>query len=391
MCSLRSLVPINSAAVIRFSTIAAACVVLCCLFSSSVFGAITPEQRKQLKELSEGAREAGKLFNEGKFLESAEKVKAIQAGLVKLLETKDAELQKEARRLYAILQTAHGKLELEGAELEPLPTWDQLTEGSKDGIPKDGIPRGGNAVPVSFKDDLAPWFISLCGNCHINKRSGDFSMATYNDLMKGSKAGKVLFPGSEKGSPLVDIIEAGEMPQGGGEVPKEQLEKLKRWIAEGAKFDGPSPTAPLSTFAKNDATKAGEELTAKKPTGKETVSYARDIAPILIENCKGCHLASRQVQGNFRMDTFAQFLRGSDSGKVIAVGKPDDSLIVKKLKGEGGGQRMPVGRPALSEKIALISTWIREGAAFDGNSPNANIETVVNEAWRPLPSMKSYS
>lgn len=336
--------------------------------------AITPEQRKQIKELNDGVREAGKLFNEGKFVESAEKVTEIQAGLVKLLETKDAELQKETRRLYTTLQTAHGKLELEGAELQPLPPWEELTEGKAKGA--------SGPATVSFKDDIAPWMISQCGNCHINKRSGDFSLATFNDLMKGSKAGKVLFAGSDKDNPLVDVIESGEMPQGGGEVSKENIEKLRKWIAEGAQFDGPNPAAPLNSYAKSADAKAQEDMTPKKPTGKETVSFARDIAPILAENCKGCHIASRQVQANFRMDTFTQLLRGGESGMVIASEKPDVSLLVKKLKGEGGGQRMPAGRPALStEKIELISTWIREGATFDGNSPNSDIETVINEAW----------
>lgn len=364
----------NSQATKRAGAIVVILVALSCLLCSSATAAITPEQRKQLKELSDGAREAGKLFNEGKFVESAEKVTAVQAELIKLLENKDADLQKESRRLYTILQTAHGKLELEGAELEPLPSWEELTEGNN---------KEPAAVTVSFKDDIAPWMIGLCANCHIAKRSGDFSLATYSDLMKGSKAGKVLFPGSDKGNPLVDVIESGDMPRGGGEVSKEQLEKLRKWIAEGAKFDGPNPTAPLNTFAKADASKAPEEMTAKKPTGNETVSYSRDVAPILFENCKGCHIAGRQSQANFRMDTFEQFLRGGDSGRVIVTGKPEESLIVKKLKGEGGGQRMPAGgRPPLSEaQIELISTWIREGAAFDGGSPTANIETVVNQAW----------
>jgi mono/diheme cytochrome c family protein len=363
------IVPGNS--IVRAAARAIALFTFLGCLTSIVMGAITAEQRKQLKELNDGAREAGRLFNEGKFVESAEKVTEIQAGLVKLLETKDAELQKETRRLYSILQTAHGRLELEGAELEPLPAWEELTEG------KPTV-----AATISFKDDIAPWMIAQCGNCHINKRSGDFSIATFNDLLKGSKAGKVLFAGSDKDNPLVEVIENGEMPQGGGEVSKENIEKLRKWIAEGAKFDGPNPAAPVNSYAKSAAATAQAEMTPKKPTGGETVSFARDIAPLLVENCKGCHIAGRQAQANFRMDTFTQLLRGGDSGQVIVSEKPDASLIVKKLKGEGDGQRMPAGRPALSpEKIELVSTWIREGAAFDGSSPASNIETVINEAW----------
>ena len=130
MCFLPSLIHKNARAILRAGTIAVTCLAFTCLFSSSVRGAITAEQRKQLKELNDGVREAGKLFNEGKFVEAAEKVTAIQSGLVKLLESKDADLQKETRRLFTTLQTAHGKLELEGAVLEPLPTWKELTEGN---------------------------------------------------------------------------------------------------------------------------------------------------------------------------------------------------------------------------------------------------------------------
>lgn len=353
-------------------------IVGCCLAvwaSNTLLGAITPEQRKQLQALMASANEAGKLFKEEKFEESAEKVTAIQKELLQLMETKDNDLQKEGRRIFLVLQRAHGLLELEGAVLDPLPSWDEVTEGAKKST-------GGGESTVSFKEDIAPWMITKCANCHIAKRSGDFSLATYNELMRGSKAGRVLFPGSKQGNRLVEVIETGDMPRGGGEVSKEELERLRTWIAEGAKFDGPNPTAPLPSFAKGEAAQpAGGEMAVKKPTGNETVSFARDVAPILRENCNGCHIAGQQASANLRMDNFSQVLRGGDSGKIIESGKPDTSLLIKKLRGEAG-ERMPARRAPLSEeKIALIATWIREGAAFDGSSAEANIDTVINESW----------
>ncbi len=351
---------------------------LCCLatMASTSSAAITADQRKQLQELQVATRDAGKLYSEMKFSESAEKVTEIQQKLLKLLESKDTDLQKEARKVFSALQRAHALLELEGATLEALPSWEEITS-------REMTPNPTTAGTVSFKDDVAPWMVSLCANCHINNRRGNFSLATYNDLMKGSTAGKVLFPGAEQGNRIVELIEAGDMPRGGGKLTEAQLTAFRKWIVEGAKFDGPDPAANLPTFAKGAANQpAATEMKVKPATGNETVSFARDIAPLLMENCNGCHIAGRQASGNFRMDTFAQLLRGGDSGAVIASGKAEESLIVKKLKGESG-QRMPAGgRPALSpEKIELISTWIREGAPFDGSSPDANIETVVNQAW----------
>lgn len=49
------------------------------------------------------------------------------------------------------------------------------------------------------------------------------------------------------------------------------------------------------------------------------------------------------------MNNFAAFRRGGDGGRPWVAGKPDDSLIIKKLRRQSG-QRMPLGRPALSEE-----------------------------------------
>ena len=78
-------------------------------------------------------------------------------------------------------------------------------------------------------------------------------MATFNDLMKGPPEGTVIFPGSDTGSRLVEVIESGDMPRGGVKVSPAQLASLKKWISEGAKFDGPNPDAPLASYAKTSA------------------------------------------------------------------------------------------------------------------------------------------
>jgi mono/diheme cytochrome c family protein len=339
------------------------------------------EQRGKLQSLQTAAKEAGKLFSDGKFIESAEKVTSVQKELLELLESKDPAILKEGKKTYLVLQKAHELLELEGATLEPLPTWAELSVGAVKATTKgkpDKLKDG-----VSFKDDIAPWLITECGSCHIAKRSGEFSMATYNDLMRGSKAGRVLIPGKDIGNPMVESIESRDMPRGNGSVSRDQLDALKRWIAEGAKFDGPNPTAPLTSFSRGAKSNAAMETEKgpAKPTGKETVSFARDVAPILIANCTGCHINVRQVQGNLRMDDFTQLLRGGNSGSIISPGKPDDSLLIKKLKGESGNRMPAGGRPPLSdEKIAMIAKWIAEKATFDGYSPDADIDGVVDRA-----------
>ncbi len=145
------------------------------------------------------------------------------------------------------------------------------------------------------------------------------------------------FPGDVIGSTLVSTIESGNMPRGGGKVSPENLEKLKLWIEQGAKFDGPSQQAQLSTYVDrpmnaNAANNPAPETMLSKPTGKETVSFSRQVAPLLIENCKGCHFNAQNASGRLRFDNFTQLLAGGDSGSLLSPGKGEESLLVKNCE-----------------------------------------------------------
>jgi hypothetical protein len=80
----------------------------------------------------------------------------------------------------------------------------------------------------------------------------------------------------------------------------------------------------------------------------------RKAQAILAESCYGCHGPGQQM-GNLRLDTGA--------ARVVVAGKPSESLLLKRVNGEGGKPRMPMGGAALSsEKIAILARWIDSGA-----------------------------
>lgn len=347
-------------------------VVLMC--GSAVLRAeVTTQERTAISALTERSKEAGKLFAKGDYEQSAESVKEIQSELVKLVRNNpDPVLLRLARPLYQRLATAHGLLELEAIELDPLPSWKEL------GKPKPAEPDD----VVSFTKDVAPWLMTRCGNCHIDESRGGFSMRTFAELRRGTAAGVVLFPGSPRDSRIVEVIETGDMPRGGGQIITAQLDNLKEWILQGANFDGEDPNAPMREYVFATRDSSGETMTVDRASGDETVSFLADVAPLLIENCNGCHVSARQPAGGLQLDSLSQLLRGGDSGEPISVGKPAESLLVRKLKGLEG-QRMPAGgRPALSsEQIGKIETWIQEGAKFDGSSPDANIVQESQRKW----------
>src|SRR5215469_10874403 len=83
-----------------------------------------------------------------------------------------------------------------------------------------------------------------------------------------------------------------------------------------------------------------------------------DVAPILKANCAGCHGDSVKMK-ELNLTTEESVLKGSESGPVVVPGKPEESLLYKKVR-DGS---MPMGKPHLSEQqIETILSWIKGGA-----------------------------
>jgi len=63
---------------------------------------------------------------------------------------------------------------------------------------------------VSYHRDVAPILQTECAVCHLPGRAGyiksGFSVATYADVMKGTRYGRVIIPGDALSSTLVRLI-----------------------------------------------------------------------------------------------------------------------------------------------------------------------------------------
>lgn len=100
------------------------------------------------------------------------------------------------------------------------------------GSPASTTPQAG---PVSYSEQIAPIFEAKCAECHGTETTeAELSLATYEDVMKGSEFGTVVEPGSPDESLLLDMVAAGEMPQDADPLPEEEIELIRSWIAQGA-------------------------------------------------------------------------------------------------------------------------------------------------------------
>ena len=68
------------------------------------------------------------------------------------------------------------------------------------------------------------------------------------------------------------------------------------------------------------------ELKVVAATGKEEISYSRDIAPVLLSTCVECHTAQRR-SGQFCMDNFQLLLKGGQEGNPWKPGDAAESFV----------------------------------------------------------------
>ena len=98
---------------------------------------------------------------------------------------------------------------------------------------------------ISFSRDVSPILKNNCLECHQAGGSGTvasgFSMASYDELMKGTTHGPMIIAGDAEGSNLVVLMEGRadpsiSMPHGDLDpVSKQDIEKIRQWINQGAK------------------------------------------------------------------------------------------------------------------------------------------------------------
>jgi dipeptidyl aminopeptidase/acylaminoacyl peptidase len=117
-----------------------------------------------------------------------------------------------------------------------------------------------------------------------------------------------------------------------------------------------------------------------EPKPAEPVSFIKDVAPILVQNCTACH-NPKKSESKYVMTTFAQLAKGGQQGEGVTLepGDPDASLFVELIR-PGGEPRMPYKQdPLAPEKIALIERWVKEGAKYDGAAPDEDWVAVLRK------------
>ena len=165
---------------------------------------------------------------------------------------------------------------------------------------------------ISFTKEIRPLFQSKCIRCHDDKtRKADLDLSSPTGILKGGESGSVLVPGKPDESLLFKKVHTGSMPpKEKDRLPPAEVETIRNWIASGARFKDESSEPENPALAK---------------------VTQHDVIPIMLRRCTACHGLHVRL-GGLDLRTKVSMLRGGKSGPAVVSGKPEESLLVKRIR-----------------------------------------------------------
>lgn len=194
------------------------------------------------------------------------------------------------------------------------------------------------AETVRFASELQPILREKCSACHgEEKKKGGLSLASLDSLARGGESGAVVVAGKPDESRLLELVADGEMPPEGEGLSAAQIDLLRRWIEDGAEI--------------------------RKVQRQPAITQHR-VVPLMLLRCTACH-GGRRREADLDLRTKAGMLAGGKSGPAVVPGKPEQSLLVKRIH----AQEMPPRRqlvsvsvkPMEADELALLEAWIAAG------------------------------
>lgn len=149
-------------------------------------------------------------------------------------------------------------------------------------------------------------------------------------------------------------------------------------------------TATADTPGPGDKANSSPSPAQAKPKARP-VNFAREIRPILSDNCFACHGPDdKPRKAGLRLDTKeGMFAKLKSGGAVIVPGKPDESELVFRLETDDAEAKMPPGKSGKKltpQQIDIFRRWVEEGAPWTTHwsfepPRKAELPAVKASAW----------
>ena len=201
---------------------------------------------------------------------------------------------------------------------------------------------------VSFESQVQPILVAKCIRCHGDaKQNASLNLASGAAILRGGESGPVIVSGKPEESPLFELVRDGHMPPKGNEaLSAVEVEVLRKWIVGGARVPGGS---------------------------SEIAVTQHQVVPLMFLRCTACH-GGRRREGNLDLRTKASMLKGGKSGPAVVPGKPDESLLVRRIRAEEMPPRRQLVaasvKPVESGELKKIEAWIAAGLPESSVGPD---------------------
>ncbi len=146
-------------------------------------------------------------------------------------------------------------------------------------IPESGRPMASLVRPRDpaaakvFDAEIAPILARHCLECHGRSlHKGKLALASEEAALAGGASGPVIVPGKPDESLLLDYVDSGEMPRDRPTLSGAEKQRLRRWIADGAKWG----TAEIDPFLVTTDRRAGYDWWSLQPVQKPEPPAVRD-------------------------------------------------------------------------------------------------------------------
>jgi hypothetical protein len=144
------------------------------------------------------------------------------------------------------------------------------------------------------------------------------------------------------------------------------------WGAEHISQTHPKPHGySKAAFVSLLAVFALSALVACRRTAARRLDFNQDVQPILASRCFSCHGPDPEMRkAGLRLDLAEWALRKRPQHPgAIVPGHPEESELIKRIQSKDPHYLMPQAaqgeaRPMSSGEIAILTQWIREGAAY---------------------------
>lgn len=221
------------------------------------------------------------------------------------------------------------------------------------------------AADVEFDAATKAVFATKCAGCH--GKAGGLDLTSAGALLKGGASGPAIVPGFAAKSLLIDKIVTGQMPP--GKMPKlkdAEIDQVRAWINQQKAV----PVVETAHVREQDA---------------RAVIQAR---------CVMCHGGLRK-EGGLDLRTVASRLKGGKSGPALVPGKPEESLMYKRIANgtmppDAMAKELAVELPTDAE-TEKIKAWIAAGAPEPQTVAVASDAKVADGAakfWSLIPPQR---